>query len=181
MVVGYPLGRSTSKAWRSAVVVIIKTAVGTIWHAICLLASFLHTCVEWTLSRCRVHLYYPTLFLENREKRNPYDWRTRARLRSCARLAGPMFRGNWRVVPSLLTSIDGLSVTWSAVRSYSQTKAWTTYLLVSAVNSGALRCFADPLQDRCLSCVCPSYDKHSKLEIWDSTTGLFSVHWCDGI
>jgi hypothetical protein len=92
-------------------------------------------------------------------------------------------RSNRIKVPLLLTLSDGSSLTWSAVRSDSQTKAGATYLypflLRSSVNNGTLRCFTDSLQDRCLSCVCPSYNEDSERDVWNSSFGLLSVHWYD--
>ena len=60
----------------------------------------------------------PTQFLENREKRNRHYWRTQVRRRYCVRLAGSMFKGNRRdvLLPFLLTSIDGSSLTRLEVR-----------------------------------------------------------------
>jgi hypothetical protein len=65
-------------------------------------------------------------------------------------------------------------------------KMWTTYLLLSPmpsppVNHGALRCIANPLENRCFSCVCPSEDKHSELDIRNSLSGLYGRHQCDGV
>ena len=60
-------------------------------------------------------------------------------------------------------------------------KGWTTYLLISPVNNGAFRCFTDSLQDRCLSCVCPSYDQNSELDLRNSTAGLLVLHWSHGV
>ena len=119
---GHPLGRSTSNHDRQ-VAIIVKTEVQTISRATCLAVSFLHICAEWILSRSRVSLHHRPLFPENREKHNHRDWRTQSRRRCSARLAGFMFRGNRREVPLLLTFTDGLSLTWSVVRSYSQTKS----------------------------------------------------------
>ena len=89
----------------------------------------------------------------------------------------------------LPTSIDGSSlVAWSAMRSVLQTRSLTepTYLFVMSTfstlpNNGALRCFTYSLQDGCLACICPSYDKHSELDLWNSRLGLFRVHWSDGL
>ena len=61
-------------------------------------------------------------------------------------------------------------------------KMWTTYLLPlptpppPPANPGALRCIANPLQNRCLSCICPSEDKHSELEIRNLSRGLYGRH-----
>jgi hypothetical protein len=33
----------------------------------------------------------------------------------------------------------------------------------------------------CLSCICPSHNKHSGLEIRNSSRGLYGRHWCDGV
>ena len=60
-------------------------------------------------------------------------------------------------------------------------EGWSTCLLISPVSNGALRCFTDSLQDRCLSCVCPSYNQNSELDLWNSTTGLLAVHWNHGV
>ena len=62
------------------------------------------------------------------------------------------------VLPSLATCLEQstrsaavtnihcrLKCNLSAVRPDSKTKVWTTYLLACPVNSGALRCFTDPL------------------------------------
>ena len=54
-----------------------------------------------------------------------------------------------------------------------------TYLLLSLENNGALCCVTDSLKDGCLACICPPYDKHSELDLWNPTTGL-GVHWSDG-
>ena len=130
-----------------------------------------------------------TRFHVNREKRNPGDWRTQVRRRWCARLAGSMFRCNQREVRLSLTSIDGSSlVAWSAMRLVSQTRSLTepTYLFVISTfstlpNDGALRSFTYSLQDGCLACICPSYDKHSEPDIQNSKTGLFRVHSSDAL
>ena len=63
-------------------------------------------------------------------------------------------------------------------------KVGATYLLSLPVNLGALRCITDPLKNRCLSCVCPSYNKHSKPDVRSSTSsflGLFGAPLCDGL
>ncbi len=146
--------------------------VQTISHAICLTVAFLHTCVEGIPAKSQVPSYYLTQFRESRETRNPYDWRTQVRLRCCALPAGSMFRDNRKEVPSSLTFMDGSSLTWSTVRSDSQIKAWTTNLLLSPVNKGALRCVAHPLQDGGLASVCPSYNKDSEPDLWELTVGL---------
>jgi hypothetical protein len=90
-------------------------------------------------------------------------------------------RGNQSKVSLLLTLTDGSSLTWSAVRSDSEIKAGATYLhpflFASSVNDGTLRCFTDSLQDRCLSCVCPSYNKDPEWDVWNLSFGLFGVHW----
>ncbi|KAH8996018.1 hypothetical protein EDB92DRAFT_1844660 [Lactarius akahatsu] len=52
--------------------------------------------------------------------------------------------------------------------------------LISPVNDGALCRFAYSLKDRRLACVRPSYNEHSKLDFWKSTTRLLGVHWNDG-
>ena len=79
-------------------------------------------------------------------------------------------------------------MSWSAIRSDSQTRKLTglTYIyelstLSMLLNNGALRCFTYSLQDGCLACICPSYDKHSELDLWNSRLGLFRVHWSDGL
>ena len=129
------------------------TRAQTILRVICLVIFFLHTCYEWTLSMSRVLLCHPTRFRKNREKRDPYGWRTWVHRRSNARPAGTvMFRGKRREVRLSLTSIDGSSLTWSEVSSEIRLayKIWTTHLLPSSmlsppVNRGALRCIADLL------------------------------------
>jgi hypothetical protein len=54
------------------------------------------------------------------------------------------------------------------------------YLLIPPVNNGTLRCFTDSLQDGCLACICPSYNKDTELDLWKTRTGLLGVHWSDG-
>ena len=46
------------------------------------------------------------------------------------------------------------------------------------VNNGVPRTITYTLQDRCLSRVCPSYNKHSELDLWKR--GWLDVHWSDG-
>jgi hypothetical protein len=95
--------------------------------------------------------------------------------------------GNGGRVPLLLTFTDGSSLTWSVGSEIRPADSWTTYFLpfpaFFPVNNRALRRVTDSLQDGCFSCVCPSYDKDSEREFWNSSTGLFCVHWycrCDG-
>ena len=113
---------------RPSVVVIKETeAAWTILRAIYLVIVFLHTCDEWILSIYQVPLCYRTRFRENREKRNPYDWRTQVHHQWCARLTGTMSMGKRRGVRVSLTFIDGSSLNWSAVRSDAGEKfGWLT-------------------------------------------------------
>ena len=137
---------------RPSAVVLKKTgAAQTILRAICFVIFFLHTCDEWIFSKSRVPLCYPTRFRENREKRNPYDWRTQVHHRWCARLADSLFSGTWRAV--LRVTDIHWRVKFNLVGSEIKLayRIWTTYLLLSPipslppVNRGALRCVADPL------------------------------------
>ena len=127
LVDGHPLGHST---WTITVNCSRhEMRAQTILHAICLVIYFPQFCDEWTFSMFQVPLCYLTRFRENREKHNPYDWRTQVHRRWCARLAASstMLRRKGREVrlsPRLsLTSIDESSfLTWSAVRSDSDTE-----------------------------------------------------------
>ena|SRR6266404_1703347 len=47
------------------------------------------------------------------------------------------------------------------------------------VNNRALCCITDSLQESCLSCICPAYDKDSELGVWKLTMGLLGVYWID--
>ena len=116
-------------------------SIQTISHAIYHVVPFLHTCVEWIPARFQVPPCYQTRFHVNREKGNPGDWRTQVRHRWCARLAGIMFRCHHIEVLLSLTSIDGSSVTWSAMWSDSQTKRLTTYLSPMSTFTLANRAF----------------------------------------
>ena len=112
VVVGYPLGRSTSNMPVSFCNR-EQSRLRTIWHVAYHVVAFLHTCVEWIRAKSGAPVCCLPRFRENREKRNLDDWRTRVRPQYCARLAKTMvFRRRWGETLLSLTSMDGSSLTW---------------------------------------------------------------------
>jgi len=105
--------------WPSLVVVIstkARTKARTKWHVISIVVGFHKPCVECIPAVFEVPLYHCTRYHVNREKYNPYGWRTPVRPRFRVHHANSELMGNGGQLLLSLTSMDGPSLTCTVMR-----------------------------------------------------------------